>query len=109
MTDLIILALIGTALMIMGVLNIKGNISTLHRYHRKRVAPEDVKPFGRLCGIGSVIAGDGLVIKGVFSFVSQSICNQTLDLVGTIFLIVSLAIGIGLMLFAMIKYNKGIF
>ena len=109
MEDLIVIILIGTLLIIMGIMNIKGNISTLHRYHRKRVAPEDIKPFGRLCGIGSIVAGAGLVFKGVFSFVSQSTCNHTLDTIGTVFLIASLAIGIGLMLFAIIKYNKGIF
>ena len=109
MTDLIVSLAIGTLLMIMGVLNIKGNVSMLHKYHTKRVAPEDVKPFGKLVGIGSIIAGNGLVIKSAFSFLSQSLCNHTLDTVGTVFLIASLVVGIGLMLFAMIKYNKGIF
>ena len=109
MIDFIVMLAVGSLLMIMGVMNIKGNISTLHRYHRKRVAPEDVKPFGKLVGIGSIIAGDGIVVKGIFSFVSQSTCNHTLDTVGTVILIASLVVGIGLMLFATIKYNKGIF
>ena len=109
MTDLIVSLAIGIVLMIMGVFNIKGNVSMLHKYHTKRVAPEDIKPFGKLVGIGSIIAGDGLVMKSLFSFISQSLCNHTLDAVGTALLIASLVIGIGLILFAMIKYNKGIF
>ena len=109
MTDLIVSLAIGTLLMIMGVLNIKGNVSMLHKYHTKRVAPEDIKPFGKLVGIGSIIAGDGLVIKGVFSFISQSTCSHALDVVGTVFLIANLVVGIGLILFAIIKYNKGLF
>ena len=109
MTDLIFSLAVGTLLIIMGVLNIKGNVSMLHKYHTKRVAPEDIKPFGKLVGIGSIIAGDGLILKGLFSFISQSTCSHTLDAVGTALLIASLVIGIGLILFAMIKYNKGLF
>ena len=109
MTDLIFSLAVGTFLIIMGVLNIKGNVSMLHKYHTKRVAPEDIKPFGKLVGIGSIIAGDGLILKSLFSFRSQSTCNHTLDAVGTALLIASLVIGIGLILFAMIKYNKGLF
>ena len=109
MTDLIVSLAIGIVLMIMGVFNIKGNVSMLHKYHTKRVVPEDIKPFGKLVGIGSIIAGIGLVFKGVFSFVAQSNCNHTFDTVGTVLLIASLVVSIGLILFAMIKYNKGIF
>ena len=109
MTDLIVSLAIGIVLMIMGVFNIKGNVSMLHKYHTKRVSPEDVKPFGKLVGIGSIIAGIGLIFKGVFSFVAQSTCSNTFDTVGTVFLIASLVVGLGLILLAMIKYNKGIF
>ena len=109
MTDLIVSLAIGIVLIIFGIINTKGNVNMLHKYHTKRVAPENIKPFGKLVGIGSIISGTGIAINSIFCFVSQSTCNHTIETVGTAILIASLVVGIGMILFAMIKYNKGIF
>ena len=109
MDKLIVTAIIGIVLIIIGILNIKGNISTLHIYHRKRVSQQDVKPFGRLVGTGTIICGIAIATMGVLSYFSQTACNHTLETVGMVLLCSGLAIGIGIMIFAMIKYNKGIF
>ena len=55
MGEFIIQIVIGLALIVVGIFNMKGNISLLHSYHRKRVKEEDVLPFGKRIGIGSVI------------------------------------------------------
>ena len=53
MIDMIWAEIIGAVLLVIGILNMKGNISTIHRYHRHRVKEEDVLPFGRLMGAGT--------------------------------------------------------
>ena len=40
---------LGFILCVLGCMNMKGNISSLHWYHRQRVTEEDRKPFGKLC------------------------------------------------------------
>lgn len=45
MGEFIIQIIIGLIIMIIGILNMKGNISLLHSYHRKRVKKEDIIPF----------------------------------------------------------------
>ena len=48
---------LGILIIIIGIVNMTGNISTLHSYHRHRVRPEDIKPFGRLVGLGTLLIG----------------------------------------------------
>ena len=48
MAGFIISALIGVICIILGVSNMKGNINSLHSYHRHRVSEEDRLPFGSL-------------------------------------------------------------
>ena len=47
MGELIIPLLIGGIVIFLGIENMKGNISTLHSYHRKRVREEDRIPYGK--------------------------------------------------------------
>ena len=55
MGEFIIQIIIGLIIIIIGILNMKGNISLLHSYHRKRVKKEDIIPFGKKVGIKSNI------------------------------------------------------
>ncbi len=96
---------VAAILIVIGITNYKGNISSIHSYHRSRVKDEDIKPFGKLMGTGTIVIGVGIVINGILNCLS----NKTLVLVGTIVLFMTIAIGITLCFFAMIKYNKGIF
>ena len=109
MKDLIVGIIVGIILCIIGVINMKGNISTLKRHHRKRVSEEDKPIMGKLVGIGTVAMGCSMLIFGVLSFISQKLQIQVLTLVGTIILIIGFVFGIILMLYAIIKYNKGLF
>ena len=96
---------LGILIIILGVSNMKGNISTIHSYHRKRVSEENKMPFARKIGLGTIIIGIGITVFGAISFFE----NEILTLLSTIILIISIVIGMGLSFYAMIKYNNGIF
>lgn len=101
--------IVGLVIIVLGILNIKGNISLLHSYHRKRVKEEDKIPFGKLVGIGSIIIGCAVIIMGSFNLIATSLQKEIFSLIGTIILIVGLVLGFAIILYALFKYNKGIF
>ena len=108
MENLVAVAL-GVVCIILGILNLKGNVSTLHSYHRHRVSEEDKPKFARLMGIGTIIDGASFVAMGALSFLSEELQNGTYMTVGSVALAVGLVVGLGISFYAMIKYNKGIF
>ena len=65
MVESIIPIAIGILISVLGIINMTGNISSLHSYHRHRVKEEDIKPFGRLVGTGTLIIGVSLDRKSV--------------------------------------------
>lgn len=101
--------IIGAVIIILGIFNMRGNIASIHRYHRHRVTEENVLPFGRLVGLGTVIIGVSVILFGLLSFLTEILKNDTYTLIGSVMIIVGLIIGMGLSFYAMIKYNKGIF
>ena len=105
----IITFILGIVCIILGISHMKGNISTLHSYHRNRVSKEDVIPFGRLVGIGTITNGIGLIIFGCLSLIARYTQEEIYVLVGTGVMIVSIIVGLGFSFYGMIKYNKGIF
>ncbi len=109
MYESIMLMALGVIICLLGVINMMGNLSTLHSYHYKRVTEENRKPFGRLVGGGTVIIGASMIIYGILSFIANKTGLDVLIIIGSVELIVGFAIGIFLSFFAMIKYNKGIF
>ena len=109
MTSYIGAIVVGLICIVLGIMNMRGNISSLHSYHRKRVSEEDRLPFGRKIGLGTVICGVSLTVFGVLSAVSYKTGAQVFTLVGAVLLIVGLIAGLVLSFWAMIKYNKGIF
>ena len=94
--------IIGLVLIIAGIFNVKGNISLLHSYHRKRVKKEDIIPFGKKVGIGSIIIGITIILAGVFT-----ILNYTH--ISNVILVIGFVTGFIMIFYAMFKYNKGIF
>ena len=109
MKEILALVVLGIVLIVIGILNMRGNISTLKRRHRKRVAPADLKPFAMLIGIGTLVIGIGVLLMALFTFLSESMGNSSFISIGAGFLIVTAAIGLILQFYAMIKYNHGIF
>ena len=53
----IICIIIGLAIIVMGILCLLGNVSLIHSYHRKNVAPENMLAFAKLVGLGTLIIG----------------------------------------------------
>lgn len=101
--------LVGVICIVLGISNMKGNISSLHSYHRDRVSEEDRIPFGKQVGWGTVIVGIGIIVFSILSTVTLYTENNISILLGTVFLIVAIIIGLVISCCAMIKYNKGIF
>ena len=101
--------LIGVILIVLGMANRKGNISSLHFYHRHRVAEQDRLPFGKMVGLGTILCGSGIVAFSIFSAVAMYTEQPFWVLIGTGILLAGLAIGLVISFRAMIRYNKGIF
>ena len=109
MATLISTVLIGGLISILGIINMRGNISSLHWYHRHRVVECDRKPFSMMIGLGTLIVGLSCIVFGI-TFAVSEITNVTLlTVIGAVLLIIGIVAGIGISLYAMIKYNKGIF
>ena len=109
MVAYIISAIIGVILIVIGISNTKGNINAIHSYHRHRVSEEDKPIFGKLMGMGSIICGIGIIIP-VFLYIAGEMTNNPIFVsIGSYVTIAGLAIGIGIMTYATMKYNKGIF
>ena len=101
--------LVGVVCIVLGISNMRGNISSLHSYHRHRVSEEDRIPFGKQVGLGTMIVGIGIIIFSVLSAVTLYTENNIFILIGTAVLIVGIVVGLIMSFKAMIKYNKGIF
>ena len=101
--------IVGIVLCVISFSVMRGNISLLHSYHRNRVKEEDIKPFGKLSGLGTLVVGIAVVVYGAFILLAMLTNNETYTLIGNIPLIVGLVVGMGIAFYAMKKYNGGIF
>ena len=99
----------GILVSIIGLLNMSGNISTLHRYHRHRVAREDIKPFGMRVGLGTLIFGLAAVLCSIFLLIGHLTHLILFKWIGFTILGVSVLPAIVIIFRAVIKYNKGLF
>lgn len=99
--DNIALLILGIFISVIGIVNMTGNISTIHSYNRRKVKEEDVPKYGRAVGTGTLIIGVSLIAAFVTTFWSE-------DAISFI-VIPALVIGLGFILYAQFKYNKGIF
>lgn len=98
----ITLLIIGLLISVIGIMNIKGNISSIHWYNRRKVKQEDVPKYGKLMGTGTLLIGITLIILYVLIKIDL---KYLMDWIIVPLIIVS----IGIMLYAQFKYNKGIF
>ena len=105
----IVTFLVGVICIVLGISNMKGNISSLHSYHRNRVSEEDRIPFGKQVGVGTIIIGIGIIVFSGLSVVTLYTENDIFILLGTVLLMSAIIIGLVISFRAMIKYNKGIF
>ena len=92
----IIMLILGVFISVVGIVNIKGNISTIHSYNRRKVKEEDIPKYGKTVGTGTLIIGISLV-----SFWSEIIIDYII--------LPAVIVGLGFILYGQFKYNKGIF
>lgn len=109
MATTITTVIIGVIICVLAAMNMRGNISTLHSYHRNRVRPEDVLPFGKLVGLGTLIIGITVIIFSILNFVGITFAMPICTIVGTILLFIGLIAGLIISFYAMKKYNGGMF
>lgn len=99
--DNIALLILGIFISVIGIVNMTGNISTIHSYNRRKVKEEEIPKYGRAVGSGTLIVGISLIAAFVASFWNEKIMA---------FIVApALVIGLGFILYAQFKYNKGIF
>ena len=96
------LLVMGILLSTLGIVNIMGNISTIHAWNRKKVKEADIPRYGRAIGAGT------LVIGAAFFIVSYLVTFWNAAVIDYIIL-PGLGIGLALILYAQLKYNHGIF
>ena len=109
MPEFIATVAVGVLCVVLGIINMSGNISSIHSYHRKRVSPENILPFGKMVGLGTVLMGIGVILFGIASLIRFYTENNLFVLIGTVLMIVSFVAGMALSFYAMKKYNGGIF
>ena len=105
----LVTTLIGIICILLGISHRKGNISTLHSYHRKRVSEEDRIPFGKVVGLGTIIIGISMIVMSAFNFAAEQLQNELYSTIGGVLFAVGFVVGIGISFYGMFKYNKGIF
>ena len=109
MYESVITFVVGIICVVLGISNMRGNISSLHSYHRHRVSEEDRIPFGRQVGLGIIIVGVSIIIFSGMTVLNNYTENNAFILAGVVILIVGIIAGLAISFRAMIKYNKGIF
>ena len=99
--DNIAMLIFGLFVSALGIVNIMGNISTIHSYNRRKVREEDVLKYGKAVGTGTLIIGTSFVVGFAVSFISE--------LILLVIVLPATVIGLGFILYGQFKYNHGIF
>lgn len=99
--DNLMMLIWGLLISTLGIVNIKGNISTIHSYNRRKVKEEDVPKYGKAIGTGTLILGVSLIV----GFFLTNLIEVALEFV----LLPAVVVGLGFILYGQFKYNKGIF
>lgn len=105
MVAFIFLAVLGSALVVLGVNRIKNPILW---YNRAKVPEEYRTIFGKLMGTAQIIGGIGILLFSVMSFLTISTTKPIWAMIGICLMIVMLAVAICIYIFTMIKYYKRI-
>ena len=100
--EYIFLLIFGICITILGIFNLKGNISSIHWYNRLKITEKNRKKYGKSMGIGSLIIGICMTITAILQmiFYNENIWYIT---------VIGIIIGMIFMIYGQIKYNRGIF
>ena len=80
----------------------KEKITLLHDYHYAKVKPEDRKAYTGAMGKGLSAMGIGMIAGGVMQLPQY-------EVIGWYLLGAAFAVGLAVMIYAQMKYNRGIF
>lgn len=80
----------------------KERINLIHDYHYTKVKEKDKKAYTSIMGKAMIVIGIGMAISGVIGIFIDSLKS-------TILFGITFLIGLCMMIFAQIKYNRGIF
>ncbi len=100
--EYIFLLIFGICITILGIFNLKGNISSIHWYNRLKITEENRKKYGKSMGIGSLIIGICMTITAILQMI---FCNENIWYIT----VLGIVIGLIFMIYGQMKYNKGIF
>ena len=92
----------GVLIVCLGIMNFKGNISSIHWYNRRKVAKENEKQYGIYMGIGTIVVGSSLILNSILQMIFGLEIFYCIIVIGVV-------VGLGFILYSQIKYNKGIF
>ena len=95
------LLILGIILSTLGIVNIRGNISTIHSYNRRNVKEEDIAPYGRAVGTGTLVIGASLLLAYLVTFRNEAAIDYIV--------LPATVVGLALILYGQIRYNHGIF
>lgn len=100
--EYIFLLIFGICITILGIFNLKGNISSIHWYNRLKITEKNRKKYGKSMGIVSLIIGICMTITAILQmiFYNENIWYIT---------VIGIIIGLIFMIYGQIKYNRGIF
>lgn len=93
---------LGAILTALGIFNMCGNIGSIHWYNRRKVKKEYQKAYCLIVGLGTLIIGVCLIAAGIVQALI-GIEPSTFIMVGGIL------VGLGFILYAQFKYNRGLF
>ena len=96
------LAVLGGIISLLGCLNIKGNIRSIHWYNRRKVMEQDIPKYGKAVGCGTLIIGVSCIITAVLQMLFSREAFYYITVIGCV-------IGLGFILYGQLKYNHGIF
>lgn len=99
--DNMAMLILGLFISALGIMNTKGNISSIHSYNRRKVREEDIPKYGKAVGTGTLIIGVSLIASFIAAFWSEAVMP--------FILLPAVCAGVGFILYAQFKYNKGIF
>ena len=97
----IVLLLLGLAISAIGIMNIKGNINTVHSYNRRKVKEEDKPKYGKTIGVGTFIIGVSLILSFIVSLWNENAMTYVV--------VPGIIIGLAIIIYGQFKYNRGIF
>jgi hypothetical protein len=109
MIGFVIGVIAGIICAVIGVVIMRGNASLIHSYHQSRVSKENMPTFLKIIGAGVTTVGGAISLFCLLAIKVTITSSQLFIILGYISLIFGIISGLLLIIYALIRYNKGIF